>query len=91
MQQVFKAHQLCDQDRPSGPFIDSFAGEMRDQGYAQHTRELQVRLVADFGRWLARRGIRAERLRLICFSATFVRERGVGGPQATIFLPCVGC
>jgi integrase/recombinase XerD len=59
MQQVFRAHQLCDQDGPLGPFIDSYAAEMREKGYAQHTCELQVRLVADFGRWLARRGIRA--------------------------------
>ena len=53
MQQIFRAHQLCDQDGPLGPYIDSYAAELRDKGYAQHTCELQVRVVADFGRWLA--------------------------------------
>jgi site-specific recombinase XerD len=33
---------------------------MRGEGYAQHTREVQIRLVADFGCWLAKRGIQAQ-------------------------------
>ena len=91
MQQIFRAHQLCDQDGPLGPYIDSYAAELRDKGYAQHTCELQVRVVADFGRWLARRGIRPRRLRLSCFSATFGCELGADALQATIFLLCGGC
>jgi site-specific recombinase XerD len=45
-----------------GPYIDCFAAEMRDERYAQHTSELQVRLVTDFGRWLANRGIQAQEI-----------------------------
>ena len=57
MKQVFRAHQLCQQDGPMGPYIDSYEAEMRGEGYARQTREVQVRLVADFGCWLAKRGI----------------------------------
>jgi hypothetical protein len=32
---------------------------MRVEGYAQQTSEVQIRLVADFGRWLTKRRIRA--------------------------------
>ena len=56
MEQVFRHHRLCKQEGPLGPYIDCFAAEMRDERYAQHTSELQVRLVTDFGRWLANRG-----------------------------------
>jgi integrase/recombinase XerD len=57
MKQVFKAHQLCEQDGPLGPYIDSYAAEMRGKGYAQQTSEVQIRLVVDFSRWLAKRRI----------------------------------
>ena len=43
MKQVFRAHELCKQDGPLGPCIDSYAAEMRGQGYAQQTREVQSR------------------------------------------------
>jgi len=59
MKQVFRAHRLCTQDGPLGPYIESYAGEMRGQQYAQQTSELQIRLVADFSRWLAKRRIQA--------------------------------
>src|SRR5271154_3037072 len=59
MKQVFKAHRLCKQEGPLGPYIDSYAAEMSSQGYAQHTSELQIRLVADFSCWLAKRRIQA--------------------------------
>jgi site-specific recombinase XerD len=62
MNQVFKHHRLCKQDGPLGPYIDAFATEMRGEGYAQQTSELQVRLVTDFGRWLAKRGIQAQEI-----------------------------
>jgi hypothetical protein len=48
MKQVFKAHQLCRQDGPLDPYLNSYEAEMRSEGYAQQTREVQVRLVADF-------------------------------------------
>jgi len=60
MKQVFRAHELCKQDGPLGPYIESYDAEMRGEGYARHTRELQTRLVADFGCWLAKRGIQAQ-------------------------------
>ena len=59
MKQVFKAHRLCKQDGPLGPYIDSCEAEMRNEGYAQHTREVQIRLVTDFGCWLAKRRMQA--------------------------------
>ena len=49
MKQVFSAHQLCEQDGPLGPYIESYDAEMRGEGYARQTREVQTRLVADFG------------------------------------------
>ncbi|HTS28405.1 MAG TPA: hypothetical protein VMH81_21175 [Bryobacteraceae bacterium] len=49
MKQVFSEHRLCKQDGPLGPYIDSYESEMRGEGYARQTRELQTRLVADFG------------------------------------------
>ena len=62
MKQVFRAHQLCQQDGPLGPYIDSYEAEMRSEGYAQQTREVQVRLVADFSCWLAKRGSSAQNI-----------------------------
>ena len=55
MKQVFREHQLCKQDGPLGPYIDSYEAEMRGEGYARQTREVQFRLVAYFGCWLAKR------------------------------------
>jgi integrase/recombinase XerD len=62
MKQVFSAHHLCEQDGPLGPYIASYDAEMRGEGYARQTREVQTRLVADFGCWLARRGIQAQNI-----------------------------
>ena len=42
---------------PLGPYVDSYAADMRQQGYASPTAEAQIRLVAGFSRWLARRQI----------------------------------
>jgi site-specific recombinase XerD len=67
MKQVFSAHQLCEQDGPLGPYIESYDAEMRGEGYARHTRELQTRLVADFGGWLAKRGIQAQNITVELF------------------------
>jgi integrase/recombinase XerD len=62
MKQVFKAHRLCKQEGPLAPYIDAYAAEMREKGYARQTREVQIRLVADFGYWLAKRGMRAQEI-----------------------------
>jgi len=45
-----------------GPYIDSYAAEIREEGYAQQTSELQIRLVVDFGRWLAKRRIMTQEI-----------------------------
>jgi site-specific recombinase XerD len=42
-----------------GPYIDAFAAEMDAEGYAHKSAESQMRLVADFSRWLAKRQIPA--------------------------------
>ncbi len=62
MKQVFTAHRLCKQDGPLGPYIDAYAAEMRSEGYARQTREVQIRLVADFNRWLTKRQIQAQEI-----------------------------
>ena len=45
------------QEGPLGKYMDNYAAELRAEGYAQQSAELQVRLVADFSRWLAKRRI----------------------------------
>ena len=62
MKQVFRAHRLCKQDGPLGPYMDSYEAEMRSKGYAQQTREVQIRLVADFGCWLSKRQVQAQEI-----------------------------
>ena len=44
-------------EEPLGPYLDSYAADMHQQGYAQPTAESQIRLVVDFSRWLAKRQI----------------------------------
>jgi site-specific recombinase XerD len=62
VKQVFSAHALCKQDGPLGPYFDSYEAEMRGKGYARNTKEVQIRLIADFGCWLAKRRIRAQEI-----------------------------
>src|SRR5208282_1650865 len=47
---------------PLGAYIDDYAAELRAEGYAQQSAELQIRLVADFSRWLAKRRISATQI-----------------------------
>jgi integrase/recombinase XerD len=42
---------------PLGQYMNSYAADMHEQGYAQPTAESQIRLIVDFSRWLARRQI----------------------------------
>ena len=39
--------------------IDSFARRLQELGYARSTRRVKLWVVADFGRWLHRRKLRA--------------------------------
>jgi site-specific recombinase XerD len=48
---------------PLGKYSDGYAAELRAEGYAQQSAELQIRLVADFSQWLAKRRISAPQIR----------------------------
>lgn len=62
MVQIFRHHRLCTQDGPLGPYIHPYAAEMRGECYSQQTSEKQIRVVADFGRWLGKRGIQVQEI-----------------------------
>lgn len=47
---------------PLGTYIDDYAAELRAEGYAQQSAELQIRLVGDFSQWLAKRRISAPQI-----------------------------
>ena len=47
---------------PLGPYIDDYAAELQEEGYAQHSAELRIGLVADFNQWLAKRRIPAPQI-----------------------------
>jgi site-specific recombinase XerD len=74
MHQVFNGHQLYKQDSPLGLYVDFYAAEMRREGYPQQTIELHIRFIADFSRWLARRGITAQEISAELFQP-YVRAR----------------
>jgi len=54
MKMIFKNPRIFQRmhDGPLGACIESYAAEMRGEGYAQRKHELQIRLVTDFSRWL---------------------------------------
>ena len=74
MNPVFRDHQLCKQDSPLGSYLDSYASEMRREGYPRQTVESQTCLIADFGRWLTKRQITAQGVRVELFPL-YLRER----------------
>jgi site-specific recombinase XerD len=45
-----------------GIYLDTLAGQLEREGYARYTVWLQLRVVADFGRWLTRKGIAVEEI-----------------------------
>lgn len=47
---------------PLGPYLDSYAAEIRAEGYTDHAAKLQIRLVADFSQWLAKHRICAQEI-----------------------------
>lgn len=57
-----------------GKYIDCYAVELRAEGYAQQSAELQIRLVADFSQWLAKRRISAAQITAEHFQ-TYLRSR----------------
>ena len=74
MEQVFREHQLCIQHSPLGEFFESYESEMCSAGYARQTREVQIRVVADFSHWLARRRVSAQEVTAELFRP-FLRSR----------------
>lgn len=64
MNQFFKNPQtrLHMHEGPLGKYIDCYAAELRAEGYAQQSAELQIRLVADFSQWLAKHRISAPQI-----------------------------
>ena len=42
---------------PLAPHVDGFSKRLSELGYARSTRREKLRVVADFGRWLERRGL----------------------------------
>ena len=56
MNLIFKNSETLQRmhEGPLGPYLDSYAADMHQQGYAPQTAESQIRLVADFSRWLAK-------------------------------------
>ncbi len=60
MHLIFKDPETLQRMRegPLGPYVDSYAADMHQQGYTSPTAEAQIRLVVtDFSRWLAKRQI----------------------------------
>lgn len=47
---------------PLGFCIDSYLALLKEQGYARHSAGLQLRLIADFSRWLDKKGCGAQEI-----------------------------
>jgi len=47
------------EEGPLGPYIVSYAEQLRAEGYARQSACLQLRLVSDFSRWLGQKGVPA--------------------------------
>jgi hypothetical protein len=67
---------------PLGQYIVQYANQMRAEGYARQSGRIQIRLVADFSRWLARKGIAAKQL-AAQHTGNFLRSRKRAGYQST--------
>ena len=55
---------------PLGAYVDAFAQQLSEEGYARASARYALQLVADLGRWLSRRRIIAPQLtpeRLECY------------------------
>ena len=65
MEQFFKDPQalLRMREGPLGNYIGSFAKRLTDQGYTQYSIRYQLRLVADFSRWLEQQRVTVHDLR----------------------------
>jgi integrase/recombinase XerD len=59
---------------PLGQYIDAYAAEIRAEGYAHGSAVSQIRLVADFSRWLVKHRIKAQELTAEHFQS-YLRSR----------------
>jgi len=91
MNPVFRDHQLCKQDSPLGSYLDSYASEMRREGYPRQTVESQTCLIADFGRWLTKRQITARGVRVELFPLYLLERAGRRRPTDPSHALCCGC
>ena len=69
---------------PLGPYMDSFADEMRARGHTHAVVRLQLCFVARLNRWLERHRLRVDELdetRLEEFLRSKYRKRGFGIPK----------
>jgi integrase/recombinase XerD len=83
MNQFFREPQtvLHMHEGPLGQYIDSYAAEIRAEGYAHGTAVLQIRLVADFSRWMVKRRIEAQEItaeQVECYLRSRARNRCPG-------------
>jgi site-specific recombinase XerD len=64
MEQFFKSTEtlLRLHEGPFGPYIESFARLLTDQGYAQRSVYSYLRLVADFTNWLEQQRVIVEEI-----------------------------
>ena len=64
MNMIFKDPKALQRmhEGPLGQYIDSYAAEMREQGYCEAAAESQIRLVADFSRWMAKNKITPQQI-----------------------------
>src|ERR1700737_1570779 len=64
MNLIFKDPKIYQRmhEGPLGQYIDSYAAEMCEQGYCEAAAESQIRLVADFSRWMAGKKITPQQI-----------------------------
>jgi site-specific recombinase XerD len=63
---------------PLGQYVVPYANQLRTEGYAQESGRIQLRLVANFSRWLARKGIPAKQI-AVQHILNFLRARKRAG------------
>jgi hypothetical protein len=67
---------------PLGHYIDSYAAELCAEGYAHGSAVVQIRIVADFSRWLAKSRITAQEITAEHFQSIFDFEGAIGARDA---------
>jgi integrase/recombinase XerD len=84
MNAFFKDTKTIDrmEEGPLGCYILRYAEQLQTEGYARQSARIQIRLVADFSRWLARKGIAARRI-AARHPTEFLRSRKRAGHQPT--------